>query len=102
MPKLDDGDLGHPQLASREQSGVPREYIVVGTHQDRVGPSELLHRRRHLRDLLGAVRAGIGDARNQPTDGPSFHLDIDSDLHGLPCLLPAAVERRRPIVPNVP
>jgi hypothetical protein len=81
VPKLNDGDFGHPQLVRSEQSRVAREHIVVGTHQDRIGPTELPHGGRYLRDLLGRVRAGIGNSGDQPRNRPCFYFDIDSDIH---------------------
>ena len=55
-----------PELESRQDPPVARYDPVPAVHEDRVGESELLHRRRDLPDLLRRVGpgvAGVGDQR---------------------------------------
>jgi hypothetical protein len=74
MPQHDHGHFLHFELACGQQSPVAGDDVVVGSDQDRVGPTPLLQGGRNLGDLLGGVGTRIGIPRNQPTDGPSFDL----------------------------
>jgi hypothetical protein len=56
---------------------VPRDDVIVGANQDRVGPAPFLHRCRNPRYLFAAVRARIVGPRNQAFDRPTLDLDVN-------------------------
>src|ERR1035437_11178285 len=102
MPKLDDGHLGHAQLASGKESRMAGEYVVVGAHQDRIGPPPLPNRLGDLGHLLRRVRARVGNPGNQPSNRPFFYFDVDFYVHNSTHISFASVVRRRPVMPDWP
>jgi hypothetical protein len=68
----DHGHLGQPELPGREQPAVAGQDPGVLVDQDRVGPTEVDHRRRDLVYPRLAVRARIPVLRAQVLDRPEL------------------------------
>ena len=77
MAEDDDRYLFHPEFLSGKSPGMPCEDVVVGTHEDRVGPPPLANRSRNVGDLFAAVGSRVVGPGNQPFDGPAFNLDVE-------------------------
>ena len=78
--KHDDRHFFHPELLGRQQTRVARDDVVIGAHEDRVGPAPLADRSRDAGDLLAAVRARVVGPRNQAFDRPALDLDVDANI----------------------
>jgi hypothetical protein len=98
MLQQNDRDLRHAEFPCSENSGVPRDDILIGADQNRIRQAEFLDRRCDGGDLRRAVRARIVRPRDEPFDRPvlaliSIRRCYQPISHPVP--LPAAFAKHR-------
>jgi len=97
MIENDHRNLGEAQLLGGTNASVPSDDLAGTVDEHRHRPSELDHRSRDLRDLLGPVRLGVLRIGLQPHERPGLDVlrreaqrhaalpsQVDSGFHWTP------------------
>src|SRR5579862_5620512 len=68
-----------------QQAGVAGDDHLIWPDQHGIYESKLADGLRDPLQLSIAVRARVGDPRNEAPDKPAFHTDVDASLNFLQC-----------------